>query len=1627
MGMVKSLFALATAAVAASVHAGMVHELSEVHVAHGATPQAAFTVVPVSLSEHALHNAAADGESMDASNYEGLSAEVGLAWDGAALHAIVRHGARPVSGDVVVVCGDRVARRALEPCGGDFLMADVPWSALSNDGSPPEDPTAVFDLAWDGLDAPTLRAMPADVRRTWVHTSTAALCAKPAWRANSHLARAEQWGVARFMDGQAVSGRHDFRDGFLHDFTDMPCLAGSRTVNGDLSDWPAAGFSRAAILPAALGDRYAADFAAAFDADYLYVAAKVSRPDGCLSNTAAAATGAGYNGGDALQIRIAPEGFSPKSFCAWMSPTGPALAIDTGKPSERDLLARGGRIAFGPAAGGCAIEIAIPWDAVGAKARAGDEWRMTFQPWWNATTGRFAFFAPLVLESPVAKTVEADVPREGAVSLGVFDRDGRLVRTLLKADWRKNGAISEPWDLKDQRGEFVAPGKYALRGLVTQGVSAEYRRSVCNPGTPPWPTADGTGDWLSDEAPPQAVATDGVNFFIAAPGSEKGFAVIAIGPDGRRIWGVGEQFFPRCVSLSYLDGVLHALFSGPVKDAKPGAKMRPDNAKDWARGRAVLVSYDAKSGRRVGFSARNPRMELGERWPYREEASLLCDHIAAKDFAPSNYIGQPRYFASGVGETDNAIGFAALPGIFAVSKFYENKIEFYDAATLEKAGEVAVEAPAGLCATRDGALLAISGKTVVKIALPRGASRVPRPVSSPVPVVVSGLSAPVALCVDRAGIIYVSDWAGEMRVKKFAPDGSFLGAVGKAGGRPWIGAFEKDGMLLPHGLAVSDAGVLLVAEADTLPKRVSAWNSSTGAFIRHWIGPAPYGGMSGFWFDPGEPGFFHAMGCKFSWKPESGAWDVVATDCRRTDRDQAFATDGADCMATGSRIVRRGGKTFLCTGSRNHTVWLRRDGDRFVPCAAVGGLQSTMTDDGTGVNCWDSNVGRHLYRNVRPECFRGHSGKRGRGGDNYAWSDLDGDGTVSPDELTWCETLTRGDSLDTLRDGVLQCEFHTGWGAMPAPDGTLHFSGFAKDGDCIWRIAPERWTEFGPVYDIASARPVRREPGVAKQFSGVWTTTDGNVFAVGALNQRGVTARSSVFAFRPDGSVRWEWAAPKSRDEKDVAASGVSGEWEIPGIGRVLCAWNWWWNYRPYFFTDDGLYVGTFGEKTSLGPSALWGESATYFFQTADGRPFLVNGANQAAHVFEIRGLDGAERFGGTVCVTEAELAAAKAGAEAAGGRARTSRRREPEAPIRLDGTPVAMDGGDGRAWRIALSAPFGSGTLHVEADVDDATPMLQTGTDFRTLFVTGDCVDLMIATDPDAPKGRRHAAAGDRRVLFSELDGRGAAILYEPVSIPRAARPERLMAAEIDRIVPLENANVAISRRADGSGYRLVADVPLSDIGLDPCSGRTLLGDVGVVFSGASGGRELRLYRYNRDTSMTSDLTTEATLQPHEWGKILRPRGVNLIEDPTFGAGAAPFLAETTNHFTVGQTVRLPPGTGRTAQLRLLMRAEGLHPENRKVEGKPGAWMAVWAFFKDAAGKVLSQGVVYRRETDVHDWTPCVRDARHDSLDSDDAILLQVPDGAETVRISFKLTTRGQSVPARVWIDGAEFSVSRQ
>ena len=155
------------------------------------------------------------------------------------------------------------------------------------------------------------------------------------------------------------------------------------------------------------------------------------------------------------------------------------------------------------------------------------------------------------------------IPADGEVSLGLYNRQGGLLRTLLRQEFRPTGNTMVPWDGLDQWGNPLPAGDYQLKGIHHPPLSAEHQLTFGKPGNPPWPTADGKGDWLSDESSPQAAVTDGEWVYLAAPGSEKGFAIIAVDGNGQRQWGVNYEVYPRCVSLANGWRVSVRAISGP--------------------------------------------------------------------------------------------------------------------------------------------------------------------------------------------------------------------------------------------------------------------------------------------------------------------------------------------------------------------------------------------------------------------------------------------------------------------------------------------------------------------------------------------------------------------------------------------------------------------------------------------------------------------------------------------------------------------------------------------------------------------------------------------------------------------------------------------------------------------------------------------------------------------------------------------------------------------------------------------------------------------------------------------------------------------------------------------------------
>jgi len=1069
-------------------------------------------------------------------------------------------------------------------------------------------------------------------------------------------------------------------------------------------------------------------------------------------------------------------------------------------------------------------------------------------------------------KSPIL-SVPYKMPADGELTLGLYDRNGQLLRWLVRGDYRYAGENKEVWDGLDQYGNPVPAGNYTLKAIYHTPITTDYKMSVANPGNPPWPTPDDKGDWLSDEYDPQAAVTDGKWVYLAAPGNELGYSIIAVDEAGQRQWGIRSTSDGRAISLALNGNYLYAIYSG----AELTDGTRAFTGKNGI-GKAVLMCFDKRTGKPVQFTLTQPNQVVAN-WPYRNDYTWLDQPRNNRSFTPAVYGGQPRYYDTDVAESTNALGLAAVGSKVYVSLNYDNKLLVVDAVTGKPTGEeIQVDSPVGLCPLDAHTILAVSSKQVVKVDLGSKATT---------PVITTHLVAPDSVTTDKAGNIYVSDWATSFQIKVFTSTGKFLRAIGKEAGRPWVGKWDPSGMLVPRGIAVTDDGKLWVAEDDGSPKRISVWNAQSGSFLKEYIGPTPYGGGTLFWIDPKDRSLVHIVGTTFKADYDRKAYTPLAIDYRRQNRDDPFTPNGHNLDVRQGRVLYHDGREYVLSRDKINVI-LQRRGDVYRPVAAFGYVPAGLGNDGTSIIAWDS-LGYHPYKGYFPDSFIGHVGN------NYSWTDMNGDNLVQPDEMHWAKTnpATYQPGMQPALGG------YRGWDV--SPDWSYFAAGAFHDKVAIFRLDVKGWTKDGaPIYDMADARPFIFLPP-KHSIVGLHVTGDKKLIVIFGYEGTGQSNDNTdaIACYDLDGKKLWAIAQPKQIVGREVYADGVQYDFNFPKLGDVFGTWLYHGSKRPYLIATDGLYVGTVLDDTWLGPTSLRGESAVYYYQAPDGTPYVINGANQAEHIFQIKGLDQTGRFEGRFQLTDA-------GVKLAATLRATPPPQVPHKPVLaviwLD-KPPAIDG-DLSDWNLNYGAGLAGGNgktadvvlgrdahnLYLAYRVHEPTPPMRNGgADWRTLFISGDCVDLMLQTDPKAEAHRRTAAPGDERLLLSIFQDKPVAVLYRP-STPGTTPPVNLASARIDQVIRLDAARVAIKRDAAHGSYTVEASVPFTSLNIDPKTTDDLRGDAGVIYADETGAsRSLRLYYYNRDAAIVDDLATEATLQPNDWGNIAMPLGSNLLHNGGF------------------------------------------------------------------------------------------------------------------------------------------------
>jgi len=1060
--------------------------------------------------------------------------------------------------------------------------------------------------------------------------------------------------------------------------------------------------------------------------------------------------------------------------------------------------------------------------------------------------------------------IRLSLPKSAArFTVALNDSTGRRARNLggdlapedyqvaAEGDTR---VVEVKWDCLDDWGRLVEPGTYRALGLAHAGLGAEYEMCFYNPGAPPWATRDGSGGWGADHAAPQCVARAGDWMIVSWAFAEGGSGMIGIGPDGLKKWGEKRGAYALAADDKYVYAI---------------------TASWQTRGQLCRLAK--------GDGSYQPFLLDGKARPL--ELSLSDLGMAESPSTSAEPGGGTPALAAWAGKL-----LLATPG---------GQLAVLDAASAKL---LKLHPVPGLSALASGPGLAgrcyaIQRGKIVSIDLESGA------VSA---VAASDIAQPAAIAVDNDGNLVVADAGPDSQVKAYDATGKRVYTCGQRGGRPVRGPFNPQAMARMSSAAVDAKGAAWVVENWDLPRRVSVWGRD-GKLVRDYVGNTGYSGTGCYLHDQ-RPELAYCGPVEILLDKAAATWrvsQVLWAPQSATALDAAGAAQtGVECFPidTGSAVHPQ---RFASSASGQPREYLYahdpRDGGGHVIYMERGGKWQPVA-----AVCLAGHISGGIDHDGRIIAQPGGEFAGLNAFDGVFWNDKNADGRVQRDECVIVPAKDPGDppKQTQARRGIPALSMDNGWGGRMGRD-----LAFYTDG--LWRFRPTSFSADGaPLYAPAGMErfgPEERGDLVPVPEDNLLLCLSFKNYADRTTGMLGIDAQT--------GAVRWSYPnifpGVHGSHRATMPAPGLLlGPLKICGvadmgdpIGRVfLMRGNLG---QDFFMTTDGLYVGAMfpdgrlpGESLPDKESSLRGQPMEafshgseafngWFGRQADGKVRMTTGfPREAAMVLEVKGLDAIRRVAGPEVTIDHETILR---ADAANGvRALAAAKPKTYTITRLSAAPDV--GKDRDWWRKLPVMPIErpgltdkaevrlacDGTnLYAIFEVNDTTPWINEGKDFTRLFKTGDAVDIQLATGADANAAHRsEVAAGDLRLVFAPLEGKPAAILMRPVD-PTAAKESQAIYhspvgdKKFDRVEVLSAAQVKVGVQT--GRYHLEAVLPLKALGLDgPVAGRTLRGDVGVIFSDAQGrSNAARMYWSNPHSNLVSDLPLEAWLYPATWGEL--------------------------------------------------------------------------------------------------------------------------------------------------------------
>jgi len=341
--------------------------------------------------------------------------------------------------------------------------------------------------------------------------------------------------------------------------------------------------------------------------------------------------------------------------------------------------------------------------------------------------------------------------------------------------------------------------------------------------------------------------------------------------------------------------------------------------------------------------------------------------------------------------------------------------------------------------------------------------------------------------------------------------------------------------------------------------------------------------------------------------------------------------------------------------------------------------------------------------------------------------------------------------------------------------------------------------------------------------------------------------------------------------------------------------------YGQYFLLDaqDGLFIDALGEDQrsvyKLDQHMVLTENfnGTLFRHPKTGKTYFIGG-DADCRLWELTGLDTIQRQTLTVKVTPEMVAKAGENAKQDFLAQQAAVGKQTAKLPRLKGT----DSGGTRSVASAQWAAvqpltickegkrtaqaqvgYDDANLYVRFQVADESPFLNTPTDQRLLFKSGDSVEIDLATDlekrPVRGQNQQQMRVGDVRIIIARTaDGKLVATRYRYViadkTKPNAFSVETKSSGKdtLDDVTPWDD--LPMSAKVDKDGYVMEAAIPWAALGVTPNGGLGLLGDVGVIYGNEGGNKNAIRYMWSDkspEVSINNDIPSEIRIHPNQWG----------------------------------------------------------------------------------------------------------------------------------------------------------------